>query len=122
MSSLETKAESDAKNALLVAKLAQMESQVTQFASSFTDQDINRWNQSVGKTSALDAELNSVKLKLQEINPDHLKQEIKNLNMIMLTFCTKENHDRLQQEVNKTKTQIIDLDYSINTVAAKLSD
>jgi protein subunit release factor A len=122
MSSLETKAESDAKNALLVAKLAQMESQVTQFASSFTDQDINRWNQSAGKTSALDAELNSVKLKLQEINPDHLKQEIKNLNVIMLTFCTKENHDRLQQEVNKTKTQIIDLDYSINTVAAKLSD
>jgi protein subunit release factor A len=122
MSSLETKAESDAKNALLVAKLAQMESQLTQFASSFTDQDINRWNQSAGKTSALDAELNSVKLKLQEINPDHLKQEIKNLNVIMLTFCTKENHDRLQQEVNKTKTQIIDLDYSINTVAAKLSD
>lgn len=95
---------------------------MTQIASSFNDQDIHRWNQNVAKTSTLEAELNSVKLKLQEINPDHLKQEIKNLNVIMLTFCTKEEHDRLQQEVNKTKTQIIDLDYSINSVAAKLSD
>ena len=57
-----------------------------------------------------------------EINPDHIKQEIKNLNVLILTLATKDEHDRLQQDVNRLKPQIIDLDYSINAVSSKLQE
>lgn len=57
-----------------------------------------------------------------EINPEHIKQEIRNLNFIILTLATKDEHERLHQDFNRLKPQLIDLDYSINAVTTKLSE
>ena len=103
-------------------KHASLDKKVTEFASAFTTQDIEKWTLNVTKTLSIEAEVSSIKLKLTDTNTEHLRQEIRNLNVLILTLATKDEHDRLQQDVNRLKPQLVDLDYTLNAVQTTMQE
>lgn len=90
--------------------------------SAVSDADIAKWNGNVTKTAALEDLVDKLKKELAAINAEQLRQDINNINMTILTLCSKDDLTKLQSEVAKNKLTMNDLAYALKNLTARVDD
>lgn len=94
---------SDAKSMKedLLDKIAKIKP--AQSGPHITDADIAKWNNSSAKTAVHDNDIDKLRKELANINPEQLRQDINNINVLILSLAPRSDLTALQQDVTKSK-------------------
>lgn len=96
-------AEANKQNEDHQARIAKLTDDFANLGAVVTDSDIAKWNGAVIKSTSHEKDIEKMQKELSVINADFFKQEIKNLNVLILQMTPKVDHEKLIAEVNRQK-------------------
>lgn len=56
------------------------------------------------------------------MNPELIRTDIQNINVKMMTFVLKDDHEELNRELTKNKNKLGDLEYSLKKIEPRIDE
>ena len=66
---------------------------------SISESDFHKWNINCTETARLEEQLRKLSKEFSQFDPQVIKAEINHINALVLTFCTKQDNEKLAAQV-----------------------
>jgi hypothetical protein len=73
-----------------------------------SESDFHKWNQNCTETARLEEQLKKLGKEVAFIEPQVIKAEINHINALILTFCSKNDNEKLAAQVAQNKINLND--------------
>lgn len=85
-----------------------------------SESDFHKWNINCTETARLEEQLKKLAKEFSQFEPQVIKAEINHLNALVLTFCSKQDNEKLAAQVAQNKITLNDQSFQIQELLKRI--